>query len=99
MQEFISPQITAIRERYKASLPDKAVMIEEQIEILSSAGAARDLSATHEVLHKLAGSAGMYGYDDISALSRTAMACTVEKKIDLLLAQLAELKSLLEQHA
>lgn len=100
MQDSVSPQIAEIRARYQASLPDKAAMIEEHIGVLSG-GFVTDvqIEEAHEMLHKLAGSAGMYGYDNVSMLSRSAMTNTSQQSLDVLLSQLNELKALLEELA
>ena len=100
MQNSVSPQIIELRARYQSSLPEKAAMIEEHIVMLSSGGDSDDkISETHEVLHKLAGSAGMYGYDEISSLCRQAMTNSSQQNLSLLLPQLTELKNLLDLQA
>lgn len=99
MGQSVSPQIAAIRARYQASLPEKIAALEEQIEVLSKAPVQPDcIKYTHEVLHKLAGSSGMYGYDDVSLASRNAMASAADENVETLLTQLDELKQLIEQH-
>lgn len=100
MQNPVSPQIAEIRARYQTSLPEKATMIDEHIYLLSMESVADSLiQETHEALHKLAGSAGMYGYDEISLLCRAAMTNTSQQALDTLLSQLSELKNLLEEYA
>lgn len=93
-----SPQIQAIRERYKISLPEKAELIAEQVEALTQAD-ANAFEESHNALHKLAGSSGMYGYDDIAVLCRNAMLSAQKKDAQLLIQQLSELIALLETHA
>ena len=69
-----SPQILALKERYKSSLDDKVQMLSDYlIAIDSDEATLTELSELRGFLHKLAGSSGMYGYDDISAASREAM--------------------------
>jgi len=69
-----SPQIMAIRSRYKASFNEKKQLVDEYIERLSDKPTDKlILSELHGELHKLAGSSGMYGYDDISCLCRRIM--------------------------
>ena len=69
-----SPQIVAIRARYKASFSEKKQLIDEYVERLSDEPTDKlVLSELHGELHKLAGSSGMYGYDDISRLCREIM--------------------------
>lgn len=92
-----SPQIQAIRERYKSSLPEKAELIAEQIDLISSSKAG-SLDECHGVLHKLAGSSGMYGYEDIALLCRSAMARVQDMDTIQLLNELTDLKDLLEKH-
>ena len=100
MQDSISPQIAEIRARYQTSLPEKAAMIQEHILLLSADSITDEkIKETHETLHKLAGSAGMYGYDDVSLLSRAAMNHTSKEQLSTLLSQLDELKTLLESHS
>lgn len=93
-----SSQIQAIRERYQASLPEKAELITSQIDALSNS--TKDaFSEAHSVLHKLAGSSGMYGYSDIALICRSAMESAQNQDLSSLLQQLSELKELLEQHS
>ena len=72
-----SPQIAAIRARYQSSLTEKLQLLSTRIDSLSKARdeQASDLARQElrENLHKLAGSSGMYGYDDISLLCRSIM--------------------------
>jgi len=96
MTEPDSPQILSIRERYKESLLEKAKLIEGLIHSLGNPTTSRSIKAAHEELHKLAGSSGMYGYDQVSALCRTAMKSAADEETASLLEQLTELKSLLD---
>lgn len=93
-----TPEIQAIRDRYKKSLPEKAELIEEQRQSLvnSNVNAYEQL---HSLLHKLAGSSGMYGYDDIAALCRSAMVNAQNKDKTVLDQKLKELISMLIKHA
>ena len=93
-----SPQIQAIRERYKRSFTEKIELITEHINALPQAEAGV-MESAHEMLHKLAGSSGMYGYDDIAALCRVAMLNAQQSKADVLIQNLSELKSALEAYA
>lgn len=101
-----SPQVMALRQRYRQSLTDKSNDLSEFLNQLSKAEqqsswqlgdeAAHDLG---EYLHKLAGSAGMYGYADIAQLARSAMDDNRQSNTVALFERLNELRSLLEQHA
>ncbi len=69
-----SPQVLALKERYKSSLEEKVQVLSDHLIAIESEEATLDeLSELRSFLHKLAGSSGMYGYDDISAASREAM--------------------------
>ncbi len=65
-----SPQVAAIKERYKASFPEKVEVIRTA---LNSVFDNDDLEPVKEELHKLAGSLGMYGYQELAAHCRSAM--------------------------
>lgn len=93
-----SPQVQAIRERFRNSFSEKADTLKSlSKQIVSQTQPPEDvLHATHEVLHKLAGSFGMYGYDDLSSLCRTGMAQAQSSDIDALQTSMQELIGLLE---
>ncbi len=74
-----SPQIQAIKERYKASFGEKKAIVEQ---IVMDLGSGDDLQPAREELHKLAGSSGMYGYDDIALVCRMAMREIDTKEMD-----------------
>lgn len=93
-----SPQIQAIRERYKGSLSEKAELIADHIDAITQAQPSA-VDDAHGVLHKFAGSSGMYGYDDIALLCRNAMVCAQEVDKDQLLVHLTQLKALFEEYA
>lgn len=90
-----SPKIEEIQSRYKRSLIEKAESFEQQLSSIIEAQEAQGtqiepkkiekiIKDTHDMLHKLAGSAGMYGYTEISDDSRTAMgACNLSDVEDL----------------
>jgi len=94
-----SPQVQEIRARYKASLSDKARMINEYLTAFQENSNDELLTQIRGELHKLAGSAGMYDYDDISSLARSGMVLIDEQSYDGLANQLQLLKDLLLQHA
>ena len=70
-----SPQVAAIRARYKASFNEKKSLIYGYLQSLKDDDV--DVESVyldlHSELHKLAGSSGMYGYDDISEICRLIM--------------------------
>lgn len=74
MTEHDSPQILALKERYKNSFEEKVQALLGYLADVERAGASLEhVSEMRNFLHKLAGSSGMYGYSDISAASRNAM--------------------------
>ncbi len=74
MTDQDSPQILALKQRYKSSLEDKVELLSGYLTAIESDEASLDqVSEMRSFLHKLAGSSGMYGYNDISAASREAM--------------------------
>ena len=94
-----SPQVQALKERYKASLPEKVELIREQIELVYAASASDEsIEEASQVLHKLAGSSGMYGYDDINVLCRAAMSSLGSKNTEESVDILQQVIELLEQY-
>lgn len=101
-----SPQVRALKERYQQSLAEKSQTLGELIDRLASNKhqgmadiEAGDGDSIADYLHRLAGSAGMYGYDDIAQLARTAIADQRQGETDYLATNLAELRSLLDQYS
>jgi len=95
-----SPQIAAIKLRYQQSFPEKAVVVAEHLEaLLGDENTEIKVKDTRELLHKLAGSSGMYGYADISALCRSAMERADQGDNTALVNRLEHLRELLEQYA
>ena len=70
-----SPQVQQLKLRYRASFRDKAAELQRFASELSaiSKRQAEHLAEARAFLHKLAGSAGMYGYQNIADLARGAM--------------------------
>jgi len=95
-----SPQIAAIKLRYQQSFPEKIELITEHLGA-QLAGEDGDISVqdTREMLHKLAGSSGMYEYNDISSVCRSAMDRIDQEDFTALVNRLEHLKELLEQYA
>jgi len=95
-----SPQIAAIKVRYQQSFEDKAEVVSDHLNaLLGGESITLSLTDTREMLHKLAGSSGMYGYDDISTICRTAMKRVDQSQTSVLINELEQLKDLLEQYA
>ena len=83
-----SPQVAALKIRYQSSFSEKSTAVAEFQTILASEDSTYCFSRVNQnsetvgdYLHKLAGSAGMYGYDDIAQIARTGM--TQHKQEDL----------------
>ena len=66
-----SPQLKAIKGRYKVSLKAKADFLDAWLS--SAQEGLIELAELAEWLHKLAGSAGMYGYEEVSNDARQLM--------------------------
>lgn len=99
-----SPQVAALRIRYQSSFSEKSAAIAEFQNLFNDQEQPSCLSVlngnsetTGDYLHKLAGSAGMYGYDDIAALARQAMSQCKQEDLGGLLLSLQQLRDLLEQ--
>lgn len=91
-----SPQVQAIKQRYKESLKDKAEMVSGfrlNVEMDSGFGTMK------EELHKLAGSSGMYGYQDLADACRAAMSSIDSGAESLLREQLELIIGLLSQYS
>ena len=99
MNQPESPQVKALKERYKASFPEKIELLNEQLLSLSTQASEKSgFVEVRESLHKLAGSSGMYGYDDISLSCRNAMSIIDEADTVGLSSGLKEVIRLLEQY-
>lgn len=96
-----SSQVQAIRARYKHSLPDKVNMVSDLLFALTEPKTDLDeaLNNINEDVHKLAGSSGMYGYDDVSNLAREVICHIENREMQQIEASLLELRNLLQQHA
>jgi hypothetical protein len=100
-----SVKIQQLKHRYRNSLATKLEELDSYLFAFEfGEGNIRSrLVELHEYLHKLAGSAGMYGYDDIAKMARDSMAVT---NADSEMPEIIEVKDsvtrvrdLLEQHA
>jgi HPt (histidine-containing phosphotransfer) domain-containing protein len=97
MSQVESPQIKALKERYRASFPEKVELLRQQREVVVDGQISpQQRLQVNEVLHKLAGSSGMYGYDEISAKCREIMAGIDDAVAASLEAQITDLMQLLE---
>jgi len=95
-----SPQIAAIKLRYQQSFSEKAEIIAAHLASqLGDEEHGFSLQDTREMLHKLAGSSGMYEYNDISSVCRSAMDRIDQKDYTALVNRLEHLKALFEQYA
>ena len=65
-----SPAVQALYKKYQASLPRKAEALREELSAMVNGDGK---SALASLLHQLAGSAGMYGLDDVAAKARVAL--------------------------
>jgi Hpt domain len=63
-------ELDALRRTYEAELPEKLGLIEEAAEALRRGGWQKvDLQALYLPIHKLAGSAAIYGVDGVSRVA------------------------------
>ena len=91
-----SPQIQAIKQRYRESLKEKADMVAK---FRSSIEVESQFDLMKEELHKLAGSSGMYGYQDLADTCRAAMGSIDSDAIGILADQLDLIVGLLNQYS
>ena len=66
----MAESIDALHERYRASLADKAGELEALWPLPTSTPARERIAPLRQLLHKLAGSAGSYGYAEIGSQAR-----------------------------
>ncbi|NND81481.1 MAG: hypothetical protein HKN50_03555 [Gammaproteobacteria bacterium] len=96
-----SSQIELLQQRYRTSLIEKSVEIAElriQYESTDDDESAALASQTlGDFLHKLAGSAGMYGYTEIAISARNIMMTLQNDDSGQLSAQLDQLIAMCEQ--
>ena len=99
-----SPKVAALKIRYQSSFPAKSAAIAEFEAILENEEPASYSSAVNQnfetagdYLHKLAGSAGMYGYDDIAQIARLGMAQYKVQDLRGLQHSLKQIRDLLDQ--
>ena len=95
----VTNKIQQLKDDYKDSLLNKSEYLNSLIVAYSEQGDQTTSIEIQEFLHKLAGSSGMYGYQNISELARNTM-----QQLDLddhagISQQLIDLQKLLQQHA
>jgi len=66
----LQASLAAIREAYAASLPDKLAELATLYQALSAGGDLQSLQQLRAAAHKLAGSAGTFGYDELGNIAR-----------------------------
>jgi HPt (histidine-containing phosphotransfer) domain-containing protein len=59
-------QLEALRQAYRAELPAKLGLIGSAVEALHASWERAQLQALYDLIHKLTGSAAIYGFGDIS---------------------------------
>ena len=95
-----SASIAEIKQRYRNSMPDKASELTRLIATLSGVDmSAANLQETHAYLHRLAGSSGMYGYDELSQCCQSTIVFIQHQRQAETIAGLQSLLELLEQYA
>ena len=100
MNQVESPQIKALKQRYRASFPEKIELLRQQLDAVTDGNISpQQRLQVNEVLHKLAGSSGMYEYEDINVSCREIMADIDVIDAADLAHQIAELMLLLERHS
>lgn len=79
-----SDQVRALRARYRESLSEKAEIVRQwHARSLENGWDKVDEAELGAWLHKLAGSAGMYEYDEIAEMARSLLPDLSESKIPL----------------
>lgn len=100
MSQADSPQIKALKERYRASFPEKIEILRQQCETIADGQiCSKQRLQVNEELHKLAGSSGMYGYHEINTSCREIMAEIDVSDAATLVPKITGLMLLLEQHS
>lgn len=63
-----TPKINSLNEVYRKSLPEKAIVVSTAWKTAVSNSFSEDsMSELQSIFHKLAGSAGMYGYTELAS--------------------------------
>lgn len=100
-----SPQIQALRARYRESFPEKMAVIDgclENLKCLFHEGddqaIKQEFDVIHAELHKFAGSFGMYNYQDIATVCRDAMTSISSRDTQLVLDLLTKLSAMIASH-
>jgi len=80
-----SPQIKALKERYKKSLREKSEIASNWSNVFKQGNTSENsVAELSGWLHQLAGSAGMYEFDQIAQLCRDAMILLRETNVSAL---------------
>lgn len=69
-RETVAEAIDELHARYRAGLADKADELEQLWPLPTSSPAKERVTPLRQLLHKLAGSAGSYGFTEIGAKAR-----------------------------
>ena len=71
-EDKIAAALANLREQYKANLSGRIELLKSAHASVLSGSLDAGLEHLHRELHKLAGSAGMYGYPELSDVARAA---------------------------
>ena len=66
MNENLDDSFKEIKDQYEKTIPDKIKSIEEAFIKLKKDTKKENVEELRMIVHKIAGSAGMYGYDEVS---------------------------------
>jgi HPt (histidine-containing phosphotransfer) domain-containing protein len=67
----VDPKIlAAITEEYRKTIPQKLELLDQLVKCLENEKTIEALKGLRQHIHKLAGSAGTYGFDEVSALCK-----------------------------
>lgn len=96
-----SQSIQTLLSRYKRSMPEKAEIVSKHLDMLfdNDGVSSEVMDEIRENLHKLAGSSGMYGYDDLAEITRNAMQTADKRNVTGLQQELMVIRNLLRQYA
>ena len=62
--------LAAITEEYRNTIPQKLELLDQLVSSLETNKTLEALKSLRQHIHKLAGSAGTYGFDEVSTLSK-----------------------------
>lgn len=84
-------QMTALRNSYRASFPIKASNLSQSLQRFESELDSASLQHVHMLVHRLAGSAALYGYGALGQQARSVLNLVDELKLPLGLSVLADI--------